>query len=50
MDFLEFLLVLFALVCFLAAASGKVTAKWNLVALGLASWVAVDVIERWPGS
>jgi hypothetical protein len=45
MTVLFFVLLLLALICFAAAASGKVASKYNLVALGLALWVAVPFIE-----
>jgi hypothetical protein len=39
------ILLLLALVCFLVAASGRASARVNLVALGLAFWVAVPLIQ-----
>lgn len=44
MTVLYFVLLLLALVCFVAAASGRVVTKYNLMALGLALWVAVPLI------
>jgi lipoprotein signal peptidase len=39
------ILLLLSLVCFLVAASGRALAQVNLVALGLALWVAVPLIQ-----
>lgn len=46
---LAFLLYLVAFVCFLIAAFAhdRVT-RVNLVALGLASWVLVPILNAWP--
>jgi hypothetical protein len=46
---LEFLLYAAAFVCFLLAASGRVTARVNLAAAGLAAWVLVPLWRAWPG-
>ena len=45
MALLYFVLLLLALVCFVAAASGKVASRFNLVAVGLALWVAVPLVQ-----
>lgn len=45
MDVFFLLLYLLALVCFVAACSGRVATRFNLVALGLALWVAVPFVE-----
>lgn len=45
MHVLFFVLLLLALVCFVAVASGKVTSRHNLTALGLAFWVLVSLIQ-----
>lgn len=39
------ILLLLALVCFVVAATGRVVTTVNLVALGLALWVAVPFLE-----
>jgi hypothetical protein len=39
------ILLLLALICFGVAASGRASARVNLVALGLAFWVAVPLIQ-----
>jgi hypothetical protein len=48
MNVLFFGLLLLALVCFVAAASGKVATKFNLVAVGLAFWVLVELLQALP--
>lgn len=48
MDVLCFVLLLVALICFVAAAFG-VVARVNLVALGLAFWVAVPLLQSLTG-
>lgn len=45
MTALYFVLLLLALVCFVVAAFNVVSARVNLVALGLAFWVAVPFIQ-----
>lgn len=45
MNVLYLILYLLAAICFLAAASGRVAAKYNLVALGLLFWVLVPLIQ-----
>ena len=49
MEVLIFILLIAALVCFLLAAANRWATRWNLVALGLACWALVLVIDRWPG-
>ena len=47
-DALEFLLYLLAFACFLLAAFGaraRWTSRVNLIALGLASWVFIHVVN-----
>lgn len=39
------ILLLLALVCFFAAATAKVASRFDLVALGLALWVLVPLIQ-----
>lgn len=45
MTTIYFLLVLAALVCFVLAAAGVPVRRVSLVALGLAFWVAVPVLQ-----
>lgn len=49
MAVLYFVLVLLALICFAVAASNRVAARVNLVALGLAFWISVEFIQRLKG-
>lgn len=44
MEILVLILLIFAFVCFVAAAFGLAAGRVNLVALGLASWVLTAVI------
>ena len=47
---LDFLLYLVAFILFLLAAfAHDRVSRVNLVALGLASWVLVPLINAWPG-
>lgn len=48
MDVITLLLLLAALILFLLAAF-NVPARWNLMALGLACWVAVPLINAAQG-
>ena len=43
------LLLILALVCFILAAFGVGVSRLNLVAAGLACWVATVLIAAWPG-
>jgi hypothetical protein len=43
-----FLLLLFAVVCFVVAAFGVGVWRLNLVALGLALWAITVLITVWP--
>lgn len=45
MNVIYLILLLLATVCFLAAASNRVTSRVNLVALGLLCWVAVPLLQ-----
>ena len=45
MNTLYLILYLLAAICFVAAASGRVVAKYNLVAAGLFLWVLVPLIQ-----
>lgn len=47
MSILTFSLLLAAFVCFVASALG-VASRVNLLAFGLALWVAVPLIASWP--
>ena len=40
----DLLLYILALVCFVAAAVGAPTARFNLVAVGLALWVLTNIV------
>jgi hypothetical protein len=46
MTTIHFVLILFALVSFLVAATGAPTGRVNCIALGLAFWVATLLIPR----
>lgn len=46
MNVLFFVLFLLAVVCFLAAASDRVTTRYNLVAVGLALTVSVFALQQ----
>ena len=48
MSALILILLLVALGAFTAATLGATLARVNLVALGLACWALVLVIDRWP--
>lgn len=45
---LDFVLLMLALICFVAAAFNVVLSRVNLIALGLAFWVATILIANWP--
>ena len=45
---LPFILLLLGFVCFVLATIG-VNARINLIALGLALWILVALIDAWPG-
>lgn len=44
MNLIELILIVLALVCFIAAAVGAKVGSLNLVAAGLACWVAVVLL------
>lgn len=46
MDVLLVILLVLGLVCFLVEAFGVVAARVNLIALGLAAWIAVALINQ----
>lgn len=46
MNVLYFILLLLALICFVASALNRVSSRVNLVALGLALWVAFPLIQQ----
>lgn len=48
MHVLYFVLLLISIICFVAASLG-VVARVNLVALGLAFWVAVPLLQQLTG-
>lgn len=45
MHVLFFILLLLALVCFIASASNKVATRFNLLSAGAALWVLVPLIQ-----
>ena len=45
---LTVLLLLVGFVCFLLSALNVTAGRVNLVALGLAAWIAVPLIAAWP--
>jgi hypothetical protein len=46
---LTFVLLALGFICFVAAASGRVSAgRINLLALGAAFWILVPLIGAWP--
>jgi hypothetical protein len=49
MHVIYFLLVLAGLICFLLGAFNRTVGRVQIVALGLACWIAVDVIARARG-